>query len=174
MRVRRVAVRRVALLLGLVILGGNSIRHAAAAGQAGASPKPRDWMTFHVCQRVPGDAVARAVAAKLNQARPFYDKTFSRCTYLVTITATSKPAGYGVWVSPEADFEELKRHTESPITPVTGLGDGAYIFQDKGDGRFKIRVLKLGDLMFEATGDSVESARKVAAVVVEHLWKKSP
>ena len=61
-------------------------------------------MTFDVCQLVPGDAVARAVAATLNQTRPFYDKTFSRCTYLVTITATNKPAGYAVWMSPEADF----------------------------------------------------------------------
>ena len=79
-----------------------------------------------------------------------------------------------MWVSAEADFEELKRHTESPLTPVPGVGDGAYMFQDKGDGRFKIRVLKRGDLMFEATGDSADSARKVAAVVVEHLWKKAP
>ena len=57
---------------------------------------------------------------------------------------------------------------------MTGLGDGAYMFQDKGDGRNKFRVLKRGDLMFEATGDSADAARKVAAVVVEHLWKKAP
>ena len=174
MGVRRLAVRRVGLILGVLLVGGNSIRHLSADSLARASQTPRDWMTFDVCQLVPGDAVARAVAATLNQTRPFYDKTFSRCTYLVTITATNKPAGYAVWMSPEADFEELKRHTQSPLTPVTGLGDGAYMFQDKGDGRFKIRVLKRGDLMFEATGDSADAARKVAAVVVEHLWKKAP
>jgi hypothetical protein len=172
MRVRRVVVRRVGLVLSVLLFGGNAIRHLSADSRARASQTPRDWMTFNVCQLVPGDAVARAVAAKLNEVRPFYDKTFSRCTYLVTITATNKPAGYAVWMSPEADFEELKRHTESPLSPVTGLGDGAYMFQDKGDGRFKIRVLKRGDLMFEATGDSADAARKVAAVVVEHLWKK--
>ena len=76
-------------------------------------------------------------------------------------------------MQPETNFEELKKYTESPLTPVAGLGDGAYIFQDKGDGRFKLRVLKRGDLMFEATGDSAESARKVADVVVAHLWKKT-
>jgi hypothetical protein len=174
MRVRRVAVRRVGLVLSVLLFGGNPIMRLSADSQPRASQTPRDWTTFNVCQLVPGDAVARAVAAKLNEARPFYDKTFSRCTYLVTITATNKPAGYGVWMSPEADFEELKQHTQSPLTPVTGLGDGAYMFQDKGDGRFKIRVLKRGDLMFEATGDSADAARKVAAVVVEHLWKKRP
>ena len=127
-----------------------------------------------MCQLVPGDAVARAVAATLNDARPFYDKNFSRCTYLVTLKATSKPAGYVVWMQPEADFEGLKAFSESPLTPVPGLGDGAYGFEDKEYKRFKIRVLKRGDLMFEATGDSAASARKVADVVVEHLWKRTP
>lgn len=173
MRIGRLAVSRFGCVLGALLFGGQSISALSADHQARASQTPRDWMTFNVCQLVPGDAVARAVAAKLNEARPFYDKTFSRCTYLVTLTATNKPAGYAVWMSPESDFEELKQHTQSTLTPVTGLGDGAHIFQDKGDGRFKLRVLKRGDLMFEATGDSAESARKVADVVVEYLWKKA-
>ena len=134
MGVRRVAVRRVGLILGVLLVGGNSIEQLSADRQARAPQIPRDWTTFDVCRLVPGDAVARAVAARLNETRPFYDKSFSRCTYLVTITATNKPAGYAVWMSPESDFEELKQHTESPLTPVTGLGDGAYMFQDKGDG----------------------------------------
>ena len=133
----------------------------------------RDWTRLNVCELVPGDAVAQAVGARLNQARPTYDKTFSRCTYQVTLAATTKPAGYIVWMQPEADFEALKQYAESPLTAVTGLGDGAYIFQDKGDGRFKLRVLKRGDLMFEATGDSPESTRRVADVVVQHLWKRT-
>jgi hypothetical protein len=145
-----------------------------AGSQARATGPPRDWTTFNVCQLVPGEAVAKAVGAKLNEARPFFDKTFSRCTYLVTLTATNKPTGYVVWMEPEANFEELKKETQSPLTPVAGLGDAAYMFQDKGEGRFKLRVLKRGDLMFEATGDSAESARKVADVVVQYLWKKSP
>lgn len=145
----------------------------AATLQSLAPQTTRDWTKLNVCELVPGDAVAQAVGARLNQARPTSDKTFSRCTYLVTLTATNKPAGYIVWMQPEADFDALKQYAESPLTAVTGLGDGAYIFQDKGDGRFKLRVLKRGDLMFEATGDSVESTRKVADVVVQHLWKRT-
>ena len=52
--------------------------------------------------------------------------------------------------------------------------DGAYMFQGKGDGRFKINVLKRGDLMIQATGETAESARKVADAVVAHLWKTAP
>ena len=170
MSVRRVVVRPGGWLLGAVLFGGTWITHLSADHEARGIQK-RDWTTFNVCQLVPGEAVAKAVAARLKEARPFYDKTFSRCTYLVTLTATNKPTGYVVWMEPEANFEELKKETRSPLTPVTGLGDGAYMFQDSGDNRFKLRVLKRGDLMFEATGDSAESARKVAEVVVGFLWK---
>lgn len=169
----RNGVRRITLGLGALLAGGTWIAPLPAHGQSREPQKPRDWTTFNVCQLVPGEAVAKAVAAKLNEVRPFFDKTFSRCTYLVTLTATNKPAGYVLWMQPEADFEDLKKETQAPLTPLTGLGDGAYIFQDKGDGRFKLRVLKRGDLTFEATGDSAESARKVAQVAVAYLWKKT-
>jgi hypothetical protein len=74
-------------------------------------------------------------------------------------------------MQPPEDFEELKKSIEEPRTTLTGLGDGAYMFHDKGDGRFKINVLKRGDLMFQATGETAESARKVADAVVAQLWK---
>lgn len=157
----------------LLTMGVTFVAWRPATLQSRVPQTTRDWTKLNVCELVPGDAVAQAVGARLNQARPTYDKTFSRCTYLVTLTAANKPAGYIVWMQPEADFEALKQYAESPLTAVTGLGDGAYIFQDKGDGRFKLRVLKRGDLMFEATGDSAEAARKVADVVVQHLWKRT-
>jgi hypothetical protein len=54
---------------------------------------------------------------------------------------------------------------------VTGIGDGAYAFKDPGDGRFKIRVLRRGDVTIEASADTAETARKVAAVAVAQLAK---
>ena len=80
MRVRRVAVRRAGLALGVLLFSGSSITYVAAERQTRASQTLRDWMTFNVCELVPGDAVARSVAAQLNQTRPFHDRTFSRCT----------------------------------------------------------------------------------------------
>ena len=152
---------------------GNGVVASPPVGQGRGAQTARDWTTLNVCQLVPAEAVAKAVGATIRETRPFFDKTFSRCTYLVTVTATNKPGGYVLWMQPEANFEDLKKYTEAPLTPVAGLGDGAYIFQDKGDSRFKLRVLKRGDLMFESTGDSAESARKVADVAVTFLWKKS-
>ncbi len=82
--------------------------------------------------------------------------------------------GYVVYLQPAEDFEGLKKYIEDPITPIAGLGDGAYMFHDTGDGRFKIHVLKRGDVMVEANAESAASARKVADAVVAVLWKKAP
>jgi hypothetical protein len=130
----------------------------------------RDYTTFNVCEFIPGDAIARAVGAKLTQSRPTFDKNWSRCAYYMTDT-NGKPNGVVVWIQPHGDFEELKKYIDKPITPVSGLGDGAYVFQDD-DRRFKLNVLKRGDLMFQATADTPESARKVADTVLAIVSKK--
>ncbi len=54
---------------------------------------------------------------------------------------------------------------------MSGLGDSAYIYEDD-DRRFKLNALKRGDLMFQATGDTQESARKVAEAVLAIVSKK--
>ena len=130
----------------------------------------RDYTKFNVCEFIPGDAIARSVGATLTRSRPTFDKNWSRCAYYVT-DANGKPNGYVVWIQPAEDFEELKKHIEQPIVPVSGLGDAAYVFQDD-DRRFKLNVLKRGDLMFQATADTPESARKVADTVLAILSKK--
>jgi hypothetical protein len=138
-------------------------------GRPAGAPR-RDYATFNVCQAVPGDTIARALGGRLVQTRPSYDKSFSRCTYFIVPPGKDTQLGYVVWVQPPEDFEELKKHIEEPRTALTGLGDGAYMFRDKGDDRFKINVLKRGDLMFQATADSPESARKIADAVAARLW----
>jgi hypothetical protein len=130
----------------------------------------RDYTKFNVCEFIPGDAIARAVGARLTQTRPTFDKNWSRCAYYVT-DANGKPNGYVVWIQPAEDFEELRKLIEKPITPVSGLGDAAYVFQDD-DRRFKLNVLKRGDLMFQATADTPELARKVADTVLAIVSKK--
>ena len=130
----------------------------------------RDYTKFNVCEFIPGDAIARAVGAKLTQSRPTFDKNWSRCAYSVT-DGNGKPTGYVVWIQPAEDFEELKKYIERPIAAVSGLGDAAYVFQDD-DRRFKLNVLKRGDLMFQATADTQESARKVAETVLAIVSKK--
>ena len=143
---------------------------AASAVAVTFAHQTRDYTKLNVCEFIPGDAIARAVGARLTQSRPTFDKNWSRCAYYVT-DANGKPNGYVVWIQPAEDLEELKKHIEKPITPVSGLGDAAYVFQDD-DRRFKLNVLKRGDLMFQATADTQESARKVADTVLAIVSKK--
>jgi hypothetical protein len=130
----------------------------------------RDYTKFNVCEFIPGDAIARSVGATLTRSRPTFDKNWSRCAYYVT-DANGKPTGYVVWIQPAEDFEDLKKIIEKPITPVRGLGDAAFVFQDD-DRRFKLNVLKRGDLMLQATADTPELARKVAETVLAIVSKK--
>ena len=143
---------------------------AAIALPVMSAGQTRDYTKFNVCEFIPGDAIARAVGARLTQSRPTFDESWSRCAYYVT-DANGKPNGYVVWIQPAEDFEELKKHIDKPITPVSGLGDGAYVFQDD-DRRFKMNVLKRGDLMFQTTADTQASARKVADTVFAIVSKK--
>jgi hypothetical protein len=126
----------------------------------------RDYTKYNVCEAVPGDAIARAFNAKLSGTRPTFDKNWSRCAYFLTSAEGNQPRGYVVWISPVADFEEMKQYIEEKITRVAGLGDGAYIYRDKGDGRFKMYVLLRGVQTIQATGETAESARKVAETVL--------
>jgi hypothetical protein len=134
----------------------------------------RDYTKLDVCQLVPGGVIAKAFGGTLAETRSFFDKAWSRCVYFVVLPGSGTRVGRVVWVQPAEDFEELKQYIDEPLTALTGLGDAAYMFHDTGDGRFKINVLKRGDLMFQATGESAASARRLADAVAAHLWKKAP
>ena len=143
-------------------------------GEREAGQARRDLKVLDVCRLVPGDAVAKAVGGALAEARPFFDKdgTLARCTYVVTLPGSGDTRqAYVIWIYPPADFEELKAFTEGKMTAVPGLGDGAYSFQDPGDGRFKVRVLKRGEVTIEATAVTADGARNVAEAAVAAVSK---
>jgi hypothetical protein len=158
------------LVIGAMLLVGS---FALRPGDQTPKSQARDYATLDVCQLIPGEVIARALSGKLVRTRLTPDKSFSRCSYFIISPGGDEQKGYVVWIQPPEDFETLKKSNDNPITPLTGLGDGAYMFHDKGDGRFKINVLKRGDLMFEATADSAESARKMADAVAAVLWKRA-
>jgi hypothetical protein len=145
---------------------------AAALSSFVAAQAPRDYAKYNVCEAVPGDAIARAVGGQIVTTRPTFDKNWSRCLYMVTTPGSDQQRGYTVWLAPPADFEDMKPYIEEKITPVPGLGDGAYIYRDKGDGRFKIYVLMRGQQTISTTGETTESARHVAEAVIAVLRGK--
>ncbi|MCB1906667.1 MAG: hypothetical protein KDH15_04800 [Rhodocyclaceae bacterium] len=140
---------------------------ACAAGpavHAAAPPPPRDYDHFDVCKAVPGEVFEKALGATLTEVRPFFDKSFARCVYLLKPTAGGV-TGYALWIQPAEDFAELRKYIDDPVTAVDGLGDNAYLFRDSGDGRYKLNVLKRGDLMFQVTAGNEADVRRLAAAV---------
>ena len=152
--------------------GETSPKHSEGGSASVRAQASRDYTKFNVCEAVPGDAIARAMGGRIVTTRPTFDKNWSRCLYMVTTPGSDRQRGYTVWLAPPPDFEDMKPYIEEPITPVAGLGDGAYIYRDKGDGRFKIYVLMRGQQTISTTGETAESARKVAEAVLAVLRKK--
>jgi hypothetical protein len=146
---------------------------AAAATGVSWAQGGRSLQALDVCKVVPGESIAVAVGGKLGEARPFIsaESELTRCTYLVDVPAPEKVArkAFVIWLYPPADFVELRGTTEGRITDIRGLGDEAYGFQDPGDGRSKVRVLRRGDVTIEATADTQDAARKIAGVALASL-----
>lgn len=123
-------------------------------------------------KRVLGEVIAHQLDGCLGKAGPLADKNWSRCTYFVALPGSEAPKAYVLWLQPAEDYEELKAYIEEPIVPIAGLGDAAFGFQDKGDGRYKIYVLKRGDLSCQARGEAEAPARKVAEAAGGLLWER--
>jgi hypothetical protein len=138
-----------------------------------ATSQGRNLGVVNVCELVPGDTVARAVGGTLAGARPVAAKgSAPRCVYqVVPPGAPDARTAFVIWLYPPDDFESLRRSTEGTISDVPGVADGAYAFKDPGDGRFKIRVLKSGDVTIEATADTADAARRVAEAALASLKK---
>lgn len=141
----------------------------APYAQAAAPGPARDYTRFNVCEAVPGEVFEKALGAALTAVRPFFDKNFARCVYLLRPGAGGEVAGYALWIQPPEDFAALRKYIDDPVSAVSGLGDDAYSFHDSGDGRFKINVLKRGDLMFQVSAGSPAEARRLAAAVFARL-----
>jgi hypothetical protein len=165
---------RAASLISAALLSAVWPMAAAQTPGSATAAKPRDFAKTDVCQLVPGEAVARALGMKLADAQSFVDPggAFARCTYLVVpiVDAGDLRKGYSVWLQPAGDFERLKASSQGPTSPVPDLGDTAYLFQDPGDGRVKLRALKKGDAVLMVTADTAEAARRIAEVAVTSVW----
>jgi len=71
-------------------------------------------------------------------------------------------------MSPE-QFERRHRQQQNPVTPVPGLGDGAYVTYAPAGERMDLYVLKRGVATVVVTGDNRVALIKIARVAVAHL-----
>ncbi len=132
----------------------------AAAAQA---PRGRDLQKVDVCQLLPGAVVAKTFGGTLRNASGSSNAVAADCTYSVQMRT---PKTFIVYLYPPDHFAMLKEMSEKS-TPVTGLGDGAFVEQDSG--WYELKVLKKGDVTIDARGDTLEQAKSLAGLVLQRL-----
>jgi hypothetical protein len=146
--------------------------HSGAAARAATPIVVTDPSTVNVCERVPGAEVARTLGKTLKSERSvtFKEDKLSRCVYLlVAKPGADDTLGLVLWLYTAKEYAELNAVTEAPLEKVPGLGDEAVRFQDQGDGRHKLRVLRRGRYSVEATSADAASALALAKLAVERF-----
>ncbi len=142
---------------------------AAAAG----APATLDLRTLDVCVLVPGDEVARAVAATLQETKKFNspDGDIARCVYIVAPLGDdgSQPRAFAVELEPPSNFTEVRPYVDEPTQDIKGLGDGAWVSRDPDTGRFRLWVLRRGVATLYLTGDNENELGEVAELVLSKL-----
>jgi hypothetical protein len=132
-----------------------------------------DPALINVCERVPGADVATAFGLALRSQKPvvYKDSGISRCVYILgpADKPTAPTAGLILWLHTAKEYGELNKVTEAKLEPVPGLGDEAVRFQDAGDGRHKLRVLRKGRFSIEATAADAASAQTLAKLALERF-----
>jgi hypothetical protein len=165
----------VGALLGVSACQGRPASGPSPAGgsaAAGGAAAPIDLATVDVCQRVPGEEVARAVGGKLVEVLPFRgsEQQRSRCRYSIA-PATGQGARriFVVWLMASSEFDALRRAQDNPTSAVPNLGDNAFISFAPGGQHFDLCVLKRGVATIEVTGEERASAIRVGRVALAHL-----
>ncbi len=144
---------------------------AVRAAAAGAGIP--DLTTLDACSLVPGDEVARAVAATLQETRTFNspDGDIARCVYIVAPLGGDgpEPRAIAVELEPPSNFVDVRPYVEEPTTDVPDLGDGAWTSRDPDTGRTRLWVLRRGVATLYLTGDDETELRMIAELVLSKL-----
>lgn len=142
---------------------------SAAAGEA----DPPDLATLDVCSLVPGEEVARRVAAMLRETKAYNspDGDIARCVYIVAPTADdgSRLRALAVELEPPSNFAEVRPFVDEPTRDLEGPGDGAWISRDPDNGRFRLWVLRSNVATLYLTGDDEAELQKIAELVLSKL-----
>jgi len=177
---RALAVGPVACLLIGVLVGAIACQRRTTSnapagegsGATGGSTAPMDLAAVDVCQRVPGEEVARAVGGKLAEVLPFRgsDQQGSRCRYSI-VPANGQGARriFVVWLMAAREFDALRRSQDNPTSAVPNLGDNAFISFTPGGQRFDLCVLKRDVATIEVAGEERTAVIKVARLALSRL-----
>jgi hypothetical protein len=139
---------------------------AAVAARDQTPGPPASFESVNVCERITGDALAKAVGGRLLDTRPVNIKNFApaRCIYGVEIGGTRRT--FVLWLNPAADYVGLRDAAEGPVKPVQGIGDAAHLTFDGDTKRHTLTALKKGMVTIQVSGDQVDWVETIAKVTI--------
>ena len=152
-------------VVGLVMFGvalGGSVPGSA---QTAATP-PASFETVNACERVTGEAVAKALAGKLLDARPVNVKGFvaARCVYRVEIGGAPHP--FVLWLNPPTDYDGLRKAASGSVKTIAGIGAAAHLTFDEETKRYTLTAVKPGQVTIQVTGEQVDWLQAIARLAL--------
>jgi hypothetical protein len=168
--------RRAALLMALLVTAGcqGLGRPGGQAGQRGTGGAEKtsavDLATVDVCSRIPGPQVAEAVGGQRADVLSFRasEQQSPRCRYSV-VGGKGGSQVFIIWLMPPTEFDRLRFRQDNPVTPLSNLGDGAYVTVIGGAQRLDLYLLKRGVATIEITGDDRPAVTKIARLAFARL-----
>lgn len=136
---------------------------------AGGSAQQSSYESLNVCEKVPAAELAAALAGRVLDAKPVNIKGFAaaRCVYGIEIGGTRR--AFVLWVNPAADFDELRKVSEPPVTVIKGIGDEAFATTDNDTKRTQLTARARGKVTVQVTSERLEWAQTVAKVALSKL-----
>jgi hypothetical protein len=174
-RLQHAASLSLLLALGTVGCHGLGSRSSRSGGATDSSEtrSALDLAAVDVCQRVPGKAVAQALGGERAETLAFGASADqpSRCRYSVAVGEGKRSSrqAYVVMLMPPDQFEKQHAQQQNPVTPVAGLGDGAYATYAPAGERMDLFVLKRGVATIVVSGENRIALIKIAKVAAGHL-----
>jgi hypothetical protein len=139
----------------------------AAVLLAGVVPatQPTSFESINVCERVPLDEVAAAVAGRALESRPINSKGLAaaRCVYGLEIDGARRALVLGV--NAAADYDDFRKSATAPV-PVRDLGDEAFETADPETKRVQLTARSRGKVTVQVTADRSPWAQAVARLAL--------
>jgi hypothetical protein len=141
-------------MVAIVLLGG------------GVSTAPQtSFESVNVCERVPIDEVAAAVAGRALESRPINSKGLAaaRCVYGLEIDGARR--ALVLWVNPAADYDDFRKSATAPVA-VRDVGDEAFETTDPETKRVQLTARRRGKATVQVTADRSPWAQAVARLAL--------
>ncbi len=140
----------------------------ALLGGGVPAAQPTSFESVNVCERVPIDEVAAAVAGRALESRPINSKGLAaaRCVYGLEIDGARR--ALVLWVNPAADYDDFRKSATAPVA-VRDLGpfsDEAFETTDPETKRVQLTARRRGKATVQVTADRSPWAAAVARLAL--------